>query len=677
MVSENGSPTRTLSSAESGQDDTVARNKKKARPFREVDSAARVPKKKGNHFRDSSSDSAAEPPDHDKTRGDASPPPPSSLLLPPREGEIERKKPTRGGIAGRSRPPRRREPRSEVSPVRTGEEKGSKKRDRSSASTAEEEAASENSSPTRTLSSAESGQDDIVARNKKKARPFRKADSAARVPKKKGNHFRDSSSDSAAELPHHDKTGDDVSPPSSPSSSPPRPREGETERKEPAHGGIASRRRPPQGHKPRSEVSPVRAGQKKPVAPKKINVKRRRTYPPPMVGSPTSEHLSPVPRIDATLFVDPAPVKSTALPKRRRSVPARQKPRWKRFYFRTHSGTLIEKWHDSWHNKKGGGGMSAFPLPPSRSLPPPPSDTLTLTDRPMTEERVKDTIKDSLSVHDNHDDEAIVLTDALKQTSKPVVSRGRFYMINQSVEFWKNKPLVNPDEIKLNQGSSLMAKVLMNKQAKIRRQHMQQLYRKSKAKAQKESQVMDAQTLKMVPERIKTVVKPSERGPYTHGGVGITAAYNSQTKKITFTFKSDKIWFHVFNPELRFMLGWGKEQPVEMERIKELGKTRVLEHVCQLNYFIEDVYLYCDFVQWSAIGSIESPFLSYHNLGKLWSSESDVASNSFEIGVPSPKYIQVEPKVLTHLGFKLADSSGTALGFLSGRVVITLHFIKK
>ena len=592
------------------------------------------------------------------------------------------------------RPPRKKRKRRKPHLPRT--EAASKKKEQSFSTTEEEEeeepqppqppSVGKKDSPSHSL---ELGQDDTVSENEKKAGLFHDVDSPVGDPgpEKKMNPFHDSGSDSAAELHDHDKTA-------AVSSS---PEPGEKSRKTGGGGGGGGGGHPRTPRKPRKGVDIAwfdhegKAVLGPPPPPNKLIMKRRQTYPPPsMVGSPTRASSSSPPLARA-LFVDPTPVKPTVKrpnvgaprtgrkqtvkkrkkPSRRRSFPRAKTPRWKRFYHRTHSGSLIEKWHDSWGDKSRRTQSSPPPPPP----PPPPSkhsDTPTLRDDQMEDENQQE------EENDHHDEEGVVLVDAFKQMTEPVVSRGRFYMINQDVEFWKNKPLAKPDEIKMNQGSSLMAKVLMNNQAKIVRRHVQQLYKKTKAKAQKEPQVMDAQTLKMVPDRIKAVVKPNQRGPYTHGGVGIVSAYHKPTKKIAFSFYGEAgIWFHIFNPQLRFMLGWGETQAAELQRIKEFGKTRFLEHVCQLNHFIEDVYLYADFVQWSALGSIEAPFLSYHNLGKLWSSETnEEGSNSFEIGVPAPKYIQVEPKILTQLGFKLTDSAGTDLGFMAGRVVITLHFMR-
>ena len=311
----------------------------------------------------------------------------------------------------------------------------------------------------------------------------------------------------------------------------------------------------------------------------------------------------------------------------------------------------------------------------------------------LVDDNVEESVgtKDIIKNEGNSRDDEVSLLDIKKVVAPPQAfaspvdvdrSPRGFQFIDQDFNFWNTKPLNLETALEASSRlTPLLGKVLLKKRARIKRDTVQTLNKRKKKQAlQQDPMIKEMMKSQQVPTRIQGFLKPpSEKKPWKVGGVGITASYSAQTEKLSFTFNGeDGTWIHFINPNLRYMLGFGENQSVELEKIPQLGKTRTLEHLCQLNCFVEDMYIYSDFVEWSAIGGIRAPFMLYNNISSILNTNSFTEQgSSHEIVIASPKYISVQPKVLSHLGFRLTDSSSAALGFLTGRVVITLHFKRK
>ncbi len=311
----------------------------------------------------------------------------------------------------------------------------------------------------------------------------------------------------------------------------------------------------------------------------------------------------------------------------------------------------------------------------------------------LVDDNVEESVgtKDVIENEGNSRDDEVSLLDIKKVAAPPQafaspvdvdLSPRGFQFIDQDFNFWNTKPLNLKTALEPSSRlTPLLGKVMLKKRARIKRDTVQTLNKRKKKQAlQQDPMIKEMMKSQQVPTRIQGFLKPSsENKPWKVGGVGITASYSAQTEKLSFTFNGeDGTWIHFINPNLRYMLGFGENQSVELEKIPQLGKTRTLEHLCQLNCFVEDMYIYSDFVEWSAIGGIRAPFMLYNNISSILNTSSFTEQgSSHEIVLASPKYISVQPKVLSHLGFRLTDSSSAALGFLTGRVVITLHFKKK
>lgn len=180
-----------------------------------------------------------------------------------------------------------------------------------------------------------------------------------------------------------------------------------------------------------------------------------------------------------------------------------------------------------------------------------------------------------------------------------------------------------------------------------------------------------------VPERIKDRLLAKVQ-PTT--GFGITAEFDEDKRKLAFKFTApNKPWIWIPGKPFRFLLGFSDSK--EGERII-CPKPRTpnpitkiyLSEVCNLNFYIEDMFIYTDIVQWSRVGSILVPILDVINVSEAIQSPN-IDSKQFH--VPQPKYVKVIHQCINCITIKILDSVGNHFGFDHGRVRVGLHFKSK
>ena len=164
-------------------------------------------------------------------------------------------------------------------------------------------------------------------------------------------------------------------------------------------------------------------------------------------------------------------------------------------------------------------------------------------------------------------------------------------------------------------------------------------------------------------------------------GFGISADYDEDKKKIKFKFTApNNPWIWIPGKALRFLLGFSDK--VEGERIicpkpitHDTLTSVYLSDVCNLNFYIEDMFIYTDIVQWTRVGSVLAPLLDVVNVSEAVQASQDMDSKQFQIS--HPKYIELVHQCINNISIKILDSAGNHFGFDHGRVRVSLHFTSK
>ena len=176
-----------------------------------------------------------------------------------------------------------------------------------------------------------------------------------------------------------------------------------------------------------------------------------------------------------------------------------------------------------------------------------------------------------------------------------------------------------------------------------------------------------------VPRKVANrVIGGSDAKPTS--GFGIEAEFNEDTSKMGFKFNpAPSPWIWIPGKPFRYLLGF--DERIDGERIicprSDKLTTIYLHCVCNLNYFIEDMFVYTDIVDWSRVGSIESPLLDVINISEALQSPG-IDSKQFH--VPCPKYTTVIHQTVNKITIRILDSVGNHFGFNHGRVRVGLHF---
>ena len=292
-------------------------------------------------------------------------------------------------------------------------------------------------------------------------------------------------------------------------------------------------------------------------------------------------------------------------------------------------------------NNNNNDNHQTLPRTKKRSLPSTPP-----TSAEIIEKRAKlDKSKETLTVTNDKISELIInKSDLIEKDAVHAVEAPQFFrMMNQKDQHEDIVPI--------------LANVLQGRQRK---------------------DLVKTDTVNNVPSIINHLVKEKEKGPAFKGSMGITATYDKSTRKISFDFKGKEegIWLNIPNQNLRFMLGFGQDQKGKLKKIKKKGNRITLDNICQMNAYIEDMYIYSDFVCWSAVGSVCSPIMGYFNISSAVNKATEEMSGSMQFHVSAEKFFPVVQKVITAVGFKCCDGSGANMGFSNGKVVINVHFRK-
>ena len=181
------------------------------------------------------------------------------------------------------------------------------------------------------------------------------------------------------------------------------------------------------------------------------------------------------------------------------------------------------------------------------------------------------------------------------------------------------------------------------------------------------------------PEIISSILIDDKVRPTT--GYGISAEYDEEYKKIKFKFTApNNPWIWIPGKALRFLLGFSDK--VEGERIicpkpvtQEAITTVYLSEICNLNFYIEDMFIYTDIVKWTRVGSVLAPLLDVVNVSEAVQASHDMDSKQFQIS--HPKYIELIHQCINNISIKILDSAGNHFGFDHGRVRVSLHFKSK
>ena len=160
-------------------------------------------------------------------------------------------------------------------------------------------------------------------------------------------------------------------------------------------------------------------------------------------------------------------------------------------------------------------------------------------------------------------------------------------------------------------------------------------------------------------------------------GFGIRAAYNDKMRKMTFEFSApNNPWIWIPNKAFRFLLGFSDK--VEGERIicpnpkKGQSITKVvLSGTLNLNFYVEDMFIYSDIVQYTRVGCSNAPILDVINVSDAVQAEF-IDSKQYQI--KQPKYVKCIHQCINAITIRILDSAGNHFGFGHGRVRVGLHF---
>ena len=160
-------------------------------------------------------------------------------------------------------------------------------------------------------------------------------------------------------------------------------------------------------------------------------------------------------------------------------------------------------------------------------------------------------------------------------------------------------------------------------------------------------------------------------------GFGIRVGFNEKLRKLIFKFSApNNPWIWIPNKAFRFLLGFSDN--VEGERIicpspkKGQSITKViLSGALNLNFYVEDMFIYSDIVQYTRVGSGNAPILDVINVSEAVQAEY-IDSKQYQI--KQPKYIKCIHQCINAITIRILDSAGNHFGFGHGRVRVGLHF---
>ena len=147
---------------------------------------------------------------------------------------------------------------------------------------------------------------------------------------------------------------------------------------------------------------------------------------------------------------------------------------------------------------------------------------------------------------------------------------------------------------------------------------------------------------------------------------GLQFRHDKTLQRVSIDMDTEKIARVVLSPHLAYMLGYndGSEKYIMKD------KQNLAKYPADLTGGFYALYIYCTIVENQIVGNYRVPLLrTVHVQGK----HGDICEKIFH----SPHYVPVVAKEFDTLEIDIKGDTGQSVVFISGKVVVKLHFRKK